>query len=180
MRQERSYTKLSLLCLVLGAACYLYWQGWIIIRYPGSSVSTSKLQPAVTKKSVKLLFWYQDTWRTETTDVLWADTVDLTAYHLISQWLSLLDDEGLLDNKVTLQSALVSASGTELFLSFDRNPLPQEGSMFEKLMFIEGMLKTLRENNVRILGVRFLVQHKPMMDEHLDFSNAWPIRGFAS
>ena len=50
--------------------------------------------------------------------------------------------------------------------------------IFKKWMMIEGVLKTLRENNITVKDVHFLVQHQPLSDPHLDFSVAWPLHGF--
>ena len=45
-------------------------------------------------------------------------------------------------------------------------------------MRIEGILKTIRENNNAIQTVRFLVHHQPLRDTQLDFSFSWPVQGF--
>ncbi|HZW61067.1 MAG TPA: hypothetical protein VFF04_02480, partial [Candidatus Babeliales bacterium] len=96
----------------------------------------------------------------------------------INSWLSLLDEEHIMDSKVMLQTAILSQSGQEAFLSFDRNPLPAECATFETWMWVEGLLKTIRENDIQLQSIRFLVHHEPLIDEHLDFSNSWPAQGF--
>jgi hypothetical protein len=43
---------------------------------------------------------------------------------------------------------------------------------------IEGLLKTLRENDIKIQRIHFLLHHQPLVDYHLDFSHPWPLEGF--
>jgi hypothetical protein len=64
-------------------------------------------------------------------------------------------------------------------LSFDRSPFPTEWTTYEQWMWIESLLKTVRDNDIRIQRIRFLVHHQELIDYHLDFSNPWPIIGFA-
>jgi hypothetical protein len=97
--------------------------------------------------------------------------------YLINAWLTLLDEENVMSKKVTLQSALMSAHG-HLYVSFDRNPFDENSPTYDTWMWIEGLLKTIRENEPSIQSVHFLVHHHPMEDNHLDFSNPWPITGF--
>jgi hypothetical protein len=79
---------------------------------------------------------------------------------------------------VSLQSAMLSPAQHELYISFTRNPLEKEKSIQEKWLFIEGLLKTIRENGLMLQAIHFLVQHQPLNDPHLDFSKPWPLQGF--
>jgi len=79
---------------------------------------------------------------------------------------------------VSLQNVLISIDETEVYISFDRNLLNEENSTKEKLMLIESLLKTLRDNEITVQQVHLLVHHQEMLDSHLDFSHAWPIIGF--
>jgi hypothetical protein len=83
-----------------------------------------------------------------------------------------------MEKKVSLQSVVPSPSGVEAYISFDRNPFTKNQSTYEKFMWIEGLLKTVRENGIQLQSIYFLVHHQPLTDFHLDFSNAWPISGF--
>ena len=56
----------------------------------------------------------------------------------------------------------------------------KEANTFEKWMFIEGILRTLKENGIPVQQVQFLRLRVPLNDPHLDFSKAWPIQGFMS
>ena len=80
--------------------------------------------------------------------------------------------------KVVIQSILTDASGREAFISFDRNPLAKEKSTFQKLMWVEGLLNTIKGSGLPIENIQLLIHHKPLSDAHLDFTHPWPISGY--
>src|SRR5690606_23993747 len=92
--------------------------------------------------------------------------------------LTLLEEEQVLEKKASLQSVTQSISSNDVYISFDRTPFNEDAPTFDKLMIIESILKTLRENGITIPNIYFLVHHQIMKDLHLDFSHAWPIEGF--
>lgn len=151
---------------------------WIIFRTPTRNAFTINTHHITSKKQVNLFFWNRQSWKKETQELLWTEDTARNIQHLINAWLSLLDEEKLLKKKIGLETALLSPSGHEAYLSFDRNPLSKEQTIFEKWMIIEGLLKTLRENEVSLQRVQLLVHHKPLNDRHLDFSKPWPLGGF--
>jgi len=83
-----------------------------------------------------------------------------------------------MEKKITVQTVLLSTSDQVAYLSFDSDPLSKESSTFDKWMLIEGLLKTIRENSVRLQQIQLLVHHQLMQDPHLDFSKPWPVDGF--
>jgi len=133
---------------------------------------------ANTKKTVTLYFWQHEKWHSESVELVWSDNKAETIEHLVTNWLALLEENNITHKKITLQSALLSPSTLDAYLSFDRSPFAPQATTHEKLMLIEGLLKTLRSNNIKLQGVRFLVNHNPLNDNHLDFSKEWPIIGF--
>lgn len=156
-----------------------YNAGWIIFKFPSYKKESSQtIQNMKTeKKSVKLFFWHKKRWKIETVEILQTENQARNIQHIINSWLTLLDEDNYMKKKATLQSALVSGNN-ELFLSFDRNPFNESDTTYEKWMWVEALLKTLRENNISIQNVRLLEHHQPMEDYHLDFSNSWPLIGF--
>lgn len=132
----------------------------------------------ITKKKVTRVYWHNESWHAEETELLWSEDKAEIVLRLITSWLSLLDEEKVMEKKVSVQSAVLTQSGVEVYLSFDRNPFNKNQSTYEKLMWIEGILKTIRENGIHIQQIQFLVHHQPLHDFHLDFSNPWPITGF--
>ena len=64
----------------------------------------------------------------------------------------------------------MSENNQFVYLSFDRPLFNEENSTNSKLMLIEALFKTLRDNGIKIQGIIFLIHHQEMLDPHLDFS----------
>lgn len=175
--KNHHYYLLGLISLLCGMILFAWFNEFILIRTP---FNTQTYTPPVraSKKTVTLYFWHTDAWHIETQDIIWHTDATSNLYYLIKAWLNVLDEEQVLDKKIGLQTALIAASGHEAYISFDRNPFDKTASTFEKWMLIEGLLKTIRENNIPIQQVQLLVHHQPLHDMHLDFSKAWRIEGF--
>jgi len=172
-----SYLPLSFACFTLGTLFLAYYQGWIIMRYPAQKTEVAQTSASfrARKKKVNLIFWYHDKWNIETVDILETNDQAQTLQHLINSWLTLLDEEQIMSKKVTLQSASLD---TTAYLSFDRNPFDEQSTTHQKWLWVESLLKTIRDNDITVQNIRFLVHHQIMQDNHLDFSNPWPITGF--
>lgn len=175
------YYILCFVLVLLGTGGYFaYNQEWMIFHIP--SMQKKNTLPTqtnkITKKIVNRIFWHHNRWNTEQTELLWSDDKAENCIRLIASWLLLLEEEHSMSKKVTIQSVILSPSGADAYCSFDRNPFDKNHATFDKLMWIEGFLKTIRENGIKIQTIQFLVHHQPLNDFHLDFSNPWPITGF--
>ncbi len=172
--------------IIAGLACIggilicAFMNEWIIIKFPSykTDCATYKKTTDVARNHVTLAVWNHNTWHHEKLEIIWSEDMAQNTYYTINSWLNLLDEEQITAKKTSLQTAMLNPSGQELFLSFDRNPFTQKSSTFEKWMWVEGLLKTLRENKITVQSVRFLVHHQPLDDDHLDFSTSWPLAGF--
>lgn len=164
----------------LGAFGYFaYNQELLLFRFPSFQKNSIEVPIAsITKKKVNRIYWNNDVWRHEDTELLWPENISNALLYLITSWLALLDEEKIMDKKVTVQSVIVSPSQNDVYISFDRNPFTKKQSTYEKLMWIEGILKTIRETGTKVQNIHFLVHHQPVHDFHLDFSNPWPVTGF--
>ena len=170
------YITLLTASFLSGFLFFAAYNQWIIFRTPWQQsiiVSSDIIQ----KKSVVLHYFHNDKWKSEKQEMLWQENYEKNIFHIINAWLTLLDDEHVIIKKTTLQSVLVAPSGTA-YLSFDHNVLGKQETIFTKWMLIEGLLKTLKLNDIAITHVQFLVQHQPLQDVHLDFSMPWPVHGF--
>jgi len=178
--QNKYFIAIVIASFIFGSLFFSIYHGWIIVRYPSykSEVKQSLRSMKSSKKKVLLEYWHKKKWNKEKIDLLWTDDKSKNIQYLINSWLTLLDEEGAMKKKVSLQAILLSSSGNKAYLSFDRNPFSKGCLTFDKLMWIESLLKTLRENGVQLQSVYFLVHHQIMEDYHLDFSNPWPICGF--
>jgi hypothetical protein len=167
-------------CIIAGIALYAFIHEWIIIRNPLHLLNNKSDFPlaSITKKRVTLWYWHNDAWHHEQTDLIWSNEIQHNLNYLITSWLTMIDEEHIIDKKIALQSVLVTSSTSDVYFSFDRSPFNQEDSTHAKLMLIEGILKTIASNEIKVNRVHFLVHHAPLIDPHLDFSVGWPIQGF--
>lgn len=165
-------------CFSIGLLVYAYHHSLLIIRWPWHQPLESSSYHHATKKTIALHYWHHGSWHTEKNQLIITDNAAKALTYLINTWLTLLDEEKIMRKKIELQTALVSPTGHELFLSFDRTPFGPQQSTYEKWMWVEGLLKTIKAHTTSIDRVSILVRHKPLQDMHLDFSNAWPITGF--
>lgn len=173
---------ISLVCTLLGMLLYAFTNDWIIIQIPSSAQSflaDYRANQTAAKKKITLFFWKDEKWHHETIGMVWSDVKTENIQYVIAHWLKLLDEDDMMHKKISIQSVLISPSGADAYVSFDRYPFAQDATIHEKLMWIEGILKTMRENKIPVQAIRFLVQHKPLQDPHLDFNNPWPIIGFS-
>jgi hypothetical protein len=180
MMNRNAYAIISIITFLLGLFTYAYLNSWIIIRLPSRAQNQDESQaaPAASKKKISLFYWKHDQWRKETAQMTWYQEPDKNIESVTKAWLSVLEDEGLITTPVRLQSVMLAPSKSHAYISFDRNLLPQDGPIFEKWHRIEALLKTIRENDIPLTHVQFLVDHQPMLDYHLEFVNPWPVGGF--
>jgi hypothetical protein len=87
------------------------------------------------------------------------------------------DEEQIMKEKICLQSVSLAINERDAVISFDRVPFNDQSSCFEKWMWVEGLLKTIKESGLILQSIRFLVHHQELVDTHLDFSNPWPGNG---
>jgi hypothetical protein len=178
---KRAITLISITCFLGGAIFYAIHKGWLIFNLPCNTLHDQKNTTTAhspIQKKITLFFWHNESWQKESTQLVWTDHQGQNTLYVVNSWLCLLDDEKITHKKVSLQAAMLNPTGSELYLSFDRSLFFKQETTYTKWMLIEGLLKTLRENGIRPQSVRFLVNHEPMQDNHLDFINSWPIGGF--
>ncbi len=167
----------SVIGLLMGLIFYAFYNNLILFR--SSFIDMPVKQSEVYLKKKVLLFFYQNgKERIEEKELLWPANQQKAIIYLVGSWLATLDEEHVIDKKVTVQSVMLSPSYQEAYISFDRNPLNKESSTYEKLMWVESLLKTLRENGIKVQSIYFLVHHQPLHDYHLDFTHGWPVTGF--
>lgn len=164
---------LFILCIIAGILYASITHDVIVLRLPGQKHTYS--ENLLEKKLVTLHYYTQGQWHQETVDIIWAqDTANATS-HLVERWLALLDEEQVTEQKIVLQSVI--CAGKDLYISFDQVPFA-ESDTYTKWMWVEGLLKTIRDTGIKAQGVYLLVHHQQLEDPHLDFSHAWPLIGF--
>ncbi|MFC1841775.1 hypothetical protein ACFLYA_01765 [Candidatus Dependentiae bacterium] len=180
MRIAKLYIFLAIIAFFSGALFFAVYNSWIIFQFPSHTsevyhqISSMKAE----KKDFWLMYWQNKKWNKEKISLLLSGDKAKNIQYLVNSWLNLLDEEKVMDKKVSLQTVLLSSCKSQAYLSFDRNPFEKKLTTYDKLMWIESLLKTLRENDIRLQSVYFLVHHQILQDYHLDFSNPWPMYGF--
>lgn len=173
---NKYYGIISFFTLLAGILLYAFYNEIIIIRIPKNNAYFIK-DVNVEKVKSDFFFFKDNKWYKEQKEIILSQNKIENLTYLINTWLTLYNEEKKF-RKINLQNALIDSNSVEAFISFDRSPFIKENSTYEKLMWIESLLKTISESKIKIQSVRFLVHHKPLNDFHLDFSKAWPLSGF--
>ncbi|HSC25518.1 MAG TPA: hypothetical protein VLB80_04885 [Candidatus Babeliales bacterium] len=173
----RCYLYLSLSSFLFAFLFFAIYNGWIFFCFAWPTRTVSMTSAVIQKKRVIHYFFHSNKWKTEKQEILWTESVEKNIIQLINGWLALLNEENIIAKKITLQSVLLSSAG-DVYLSFNHNILCKKDTIFKKWMLIEGLLKTMINNDINVQRIQFLVQHKFLYDVHLDFSSPWPIHGF--
>lgn len=172
-----------LISFVLGIAFVLINRELIVIKWFGNifnqheEIDKTK-KNLILRKDLNLYYWQDDKFNTETINTVWFSQKAENIKHIINQWLSFLHDERIINKKIYLESASLSESDQKVYLSFDQVPFLRDWSIFNKLCFVEALLKTINNSGLGIKNVFFLIDHQIMEDDHLDFSVSWPVDGF--
>ncbi len=167
---------LSLCCLVIGTLFFAFYNNWIIFYIPSRKEEVTSV--LAHKKKVELWYMKNNSWQKEQKELVLSGDRSQALQIIIELWLTLLVEESIGKKRPHLESASLSLSGDELFLSFDRSPFSRDISTYEKLVWTEGLLKTVHAQDATIKKVRFLMHHQPLQDSSLDFSCSWPLAGF--
>ncbi len=168
---------ISCLTFLLGIFLYLAHQ-YVIFLKPFATQIFEKPSSIVSKKKVTLYVWDQEAWKHEIVEIIWSDNLIKTLEYVLIAWLAFLDEEKTNNKKISLQSVAIGPSGQEAYISFDRNPFEKKNIAFDKWLWIESLLKTLRKNKITLKSIQLLVHHQPLIDYHIDFSKPWPLEGF--
>lgn len=159
-----------LIASVLAAALFYGLQTERIILNTSLKSFTPDTQ---TNTVTATLHWDEDLLQAETCTIIQTDDAQENLYRLINTWLHFLHNEEV-HKKMNAETAMLSPSGGELFISFDRKPFTGRMSIAEKMGFIRYLFKTIKPHTAA-RKVRLLVHHTPLHDAHLDFSTSWPI-----
>lgn len=165
------------LCTLAGIAYWAIQQHYIIINFSSVHSTKQEISSRESKRNIKLHYWSQDTYKCENSSILWQKNKEETIRYIVSSWLEVAYDAGVLAHKPTIETVMIAHSEL-LYISLSDNPFKKDTATFDVWMDVEGLLKTLKETNLDIKKLTLMVHHKPMNDARLDFSQAWPIDGF--
>ncbi len=140
-----------------------------------SPFSTHKVKTRKIHKKVIKVFYYQQKEKQELVSVFWPQTMQEQLYTMVTGWLILLKKEQIIPRDIFLGTVLVDTQNLTAYLSFSCHFLQAFEPTSQKLDLLESLFKTISQNNELITKIILLVDHHPMQDDFLDFSQAWPI-----
>ncbi|MBP9764751.1 hypothetical protein KBD08_00255 [Candidatus Babeliales bacterium] len=144
---------------------------------PSIQDSMVKIEQTSKPHTVELWFFKNNTWHTETTDII-KNNKATTIQQILNYWFTLMEDEQLYEKHTIIQSVALNHNASEAFISFNQNPLQNHASIYSNYFLIHGILKTLKANNLELQSVRFLVNHQPIQDGQFNFDHSWNINGY--
>lgn len=174
------YIGLISIATCIGCLFFLYQESYIIISLPFKqtiSAQTIKNSTNTHLQNVSLWFFTHNKYKKETTEIVFSDDSAQNIKLLLNNWFLVLEQEGIINQQINLQ-LVAQGKSKDLFISLSQSPFNRESSSYQKLMIMESMLKTIRENQPGISSVWLLVQYQPLIDDHLNFEIGWPIEGF--
>lgn len=176
MTEKKFYLILSSVLFALSFIFYLIYSETLIIYWNRNKNSYASTTEVMDKKKCSLYYWAHNRWQKEDKDVICGTNKIKSITNLIVSWLNLLEEENLSDKKISIQNILLDHSNN-LYISFSQPIFKKQASIYTKLLWIHGLLKTLHVNS-SIKHVQFLIQNRPINDRHIDFSQLWPVVGY--
>lgn len=173
--QTKNYFILSFIIFFISIFFYAYYHEYIILNI--KKTTTTQLKQESSAKQKVTIFLWKNGWKSEELHLLLNQNISHDAQLILGNWLELALEEQIITKKITAQS-LVNTDEQHLYLSFDHIPFSKENSTHEKWMIFESILKTFRTAFTSLKKVTFLLNHQPLIDPQIDFSNPWPIEGF--
>lgn len=169
-----------LLCTFIGAFFCAYQNGWLIICLPitKQKQTTSYIAATISRKKVVATWWHDNSWQTESIEVVWSTDKNAALEALVRAWVALIDEENNETKPLVVQSAMFGLREKIAYISCDRSPFGKQMSMYDKLRWFDGLAKTILASELACTHIQLLVNHKPLFDAHLDFSKPWPVAGF--
>ena len=166
---------LSSIACIFGAVWYAVHTEIIIFSIPAFAEYT--LQQ--TDKKILTLFWRTEKELIqESSECIWSKSTSLNMSTVIAAWLSYMQDEGLLDKRIKLETLALTPAGSEAFVSFSHTLFEQHQNSIKKWYIIESLFETLRPQFPELKSIRLLVHGQPFYDEHIDCSVSLPLTQF--
>ena len=174
------YYWLTAVFFAAGLGYYALQSGWLIIQLPFLNATAPSHQKASARgQSITLYAWNNNQWKKERTELIVPTDPAPGAQVIIQALLAWLAEEKIMQKKVIVEHVLMTSTQQELFVCFDKTLFSKAMSTHLKVMIIESILKTVRENEIKVPFIRFLVDHQPMQDVHIDFTHSWPLEGYS-
>jgi len=172
-----------LLLFFCGAVFFLIQRQWLVIQFTlgsrdADSIVNDTKKDVVLRKKVNFYYWKDDKMEAEPAQFIWFCNRAENLKHLINNWLAFLCEERVIYKNISLDSVAISKDGQHVYFSFDQSPFEREWAIFEKWKFVEAMLKTIGDVDKVVKYLIFLKEGHILEDDHLDFSQPWPVEGY--
>jgi hypothetical protein len=177
MNFKKEVIILSIIFFSLSVAFFAYQESWIIFIVPHKK-EVVQLSAETKPAEAVLYFWKYEKWNFEKVSYIKSSDQAQNIKNLAHLYFRLLDDEAVIHNDVSVNSVVLHKNKQIAFISCNQSPFNAQDHTKTKLMIIEGLLKTLRDNNVSTSSIQFLINHQPLTDDHLDFTIPWPLTGY--
>lgn len=165
----------AFISFLIGILFFAWYHEFVLICFDRQT----RFQPMVAQQETITVWYFKaPNWHQEQQVIIADDNRISYVHKMIEQWVSALFNNGLLYKKISIQSVTFNATGSDLYISFERSPLHQQQSTQQKIMFINGLCKTLQENGVKAQRIHLLVQHAYVSDPHVLCNYGLPITGF--
>ena len=180
--KKSSIFLLTLICCLIGILFFLIQRKWLIIQWTFNAESHQTAltnKETVLKKEIVLYCWKNEKEHREKTTLIWRHNKNAENIKQVANyWLDNLKSEKIMSQMVAIESVVLSPTEQDAYFSFNQVFTWKEWSVYEKWMLIESLCKTIKSANISIKYITLLVNHEPMIDDHLQFSCPWPVDGF--
>jgi len=183
LRKNRFLVSIATVFISIGLLSFFLYQDILVVRWMRQTsldarmLAYSKKHVSV-RKSLPFYFWRDERLCKEMRDFLWHDDQTENFRAITGNWLSFLYDERAITKLVSVEASALSDLEHEVYLSLDQSPFERDWPIFKKWHLVDALGKTLRGVSDKVQTFVLLVDGRPMVDEHLDFSQGWPIDGF--
>jgi len=168
--------KIAVACIILGLFVASLMRGWIIIQLP-TRFTNQQITATTEQRACTLWLSTAHGWHKEEQLCVLPEDITSALHTLMSSWIVLANEEKITAQPLLITSVLVGDEHIA-YLSFEQTPFDKEQSTNSRWLFVESLLRTIKENLPQLTSVMLLVHHKPLVDRCLDFAKPWPIQGF--
>jgi len=177
-QEQKRYLFLSALMIGAGIFFYAFYREILIINLPLTKQYNAAEYRTAQQKKIRLFYRNGEQFIEGEKELIESANPQDILTSLVARWLTFLEEEEVLPKKVTVQSVLIGNQKQTAYISFDRSPFTKDQSTFEKIVFLEGLFKSLKTNSTLIKKVRILVNHKPLQDPHIDGEHDLTVLGY--
>lgn len=159
----------------MGMIWYAFHAQFLIFSYP----ALAEYVQALSEKKTITITWFSESQKVqEQTEIIWASDANAQVHAVVAAWLTYLQGERLIDQKIKLQTCALTAHDREVLVSFSHSIVSEHTSIIKKWFIIESLIATLKPLCKELTALRLLVHHEPLYDEHIDCSVSLPFETY--